>query len=71
LRIIHIGGAKTASTSLQLGIFQNLEDVISFGEFGDGFTSKENELIIREFLEVDSAFTSDERFKILVRQFSK
>ena len=42
MRIIHIGGAKTASTSLQRGIFQNLEDVISFGEFGDGFTSKEN-----------------------------
>lgn len=71
MRIIHIGGAKTASTSLQLGIFQNLKDVISFGEFGDGFTSKENELIIREFLEVDSAFTSDERFKRLVSQFSK
>jgi len=54
--VLHIGGSKTASTSLQNGVFLGAPSVHHFGEFGDGVTTVEEDRIIRSLLEVDDAF---------------
>lgn len=51
--IIHIGGPKSGSTSLQLGLFKNLANVVYFGEYGDGATTREEDSTIRRYLSTE------------------
>ena len=51
--IIHIGGPKSGSTSLQRGLFKGLENHTYFGEYGDGSTSRQEYEAITTFLSID------------------
>lgn len=54
--VLHIGGAKTASTSLQRGLFGQTSGLRYFGELGDGSTTASENEIVRSLLEDDDAF---------------
>jgi len=56
--IIHIGAPKSASTTLQHKVFANTEHLYHFGEFGDGTTSIEDDLVIRGMFNYDDEFYS-------------
>jgi len=54
--VLHIGGAKTASTTLQTGVLANSKDLHYFGEFGDAITTVEEESLVRSLLEADDSY---------------
>lgn len=54
--LIHLGGPKTASTTMQRAVFGNLPEVFHFGEYGDGVTSQQDESIFRSLWELDDQF---------------
>ncbi len=54
--VLHIGGSKTASTSLQNGVFRHAPSVHHFGEYGDGVTTTVEDQILRSLLEFDEVF---------------
>ncbi len=56
--VLHIGGAKTASTTLQNGVFLQSPNLHHFGEYGDGVTSQDEENIILSIFGLDEPFFS-------------
>lgn len=54
--LLHLGGPKTGSTSLQIGVFRKASDLYNFGEVGDGVTTVEDEACINGFLTLDEQF---------------
>jgi Sulfotransferase domain len=58
--IIHIGGPKSGSTTLQRAVFSNLEGIYHFGEFGDGVTSVSDESVIRQIFYCDEQFYNED-----------
>lgn len=63
--VLHIGGSKTASTSLQKGLFLHAPHTHHFGEYGDGVTSIDEEAIVLSMLGVDDAFYDEEATRAL------
>jgi len=53
--VIHMGGAKTASTTLQTAVMAKSPHVHHFGEIGDGLTTIDEERILHELLNEDEA----------------
>lgn len=68
--LIHLGGPKTGSTSLQNGFFKSLPSSYFFGEFGDGVTTAEDSLAIQKILENDETFVDSKiRQKLFEKHF--
>jgi hypothetical protein len=53
--VIHLGGAKTASTTLQTAVLSHAPAIYHFGEGGDGVTTIAEERVIRALLNEDEA----------------
>lgn len=53
--VLHLGGAKTASTTLQTAVLLRSPDIHHFGESGDRVTTLEEDLLISSMLNDDEA----------------
>jgi hypothetical protein len=67
--VLHIGGAKTASTSMQRGLFGQTPGLRYFGELGDGSTTPEENKLVRSLLEDDDAFFAGGDVKALFARY--
>ena len=66
--VLHIGGAKTASTTFQRALFLRSPHVHHFGEGGDGVTTLVEETLLASLLEDDEAFLDFGEIKAMFRK---
>jgi hypothetical protein len=66
--LVHIGGPKSASTTLQRAIFANLAHAYHFGEYGDGNTSEEEDAVFRKIFDFDDQYYSDDQTRQVIEK---
>ena len=69
--VLHIGGAKTASTTLQTAVLLQASTIHHFGEGGDGVTGPDDERIIRSLLNDDAYLCDYSEVESLFRRHRK
>lgn len=57
--VLHIGGAKTGSTTIQASVLSHFASIHHFGEFGDGITTLPEETLVRSLLEADDQYYNE------------